>query len=264
MADSAQGAAESTASIYDRASTSWKRTEPVLLSDFTARPFLLDWCEPVAKARVLDLGCGEGYVGRQLRDRGAQSVHGIDISAEMIERAREQEDPTHAVVIRYESRDATDLSHLEPGAFDLVVAVFLFNYVDNAAMTRVMKEVRRVLRPGGRFVFSVPHPALPFQRPEERPFYFSRGDHGYFGGRDTQFEGEIWRRDGESVRVRCVHKTFGDYFTALRTAGFATLPEVEELHVTDEHIAFDPDFFGPLKETPLHVAFRIHTEGGGV
>lgn len=249
---------ETTAAIYDRAADRWQRTAPILLSDFTARPFLLEWCEPAQGLDVLDLGCGEGYVARQLRARGAGSVRGIDVSAEMVERAKRQEaTEEHAVTIAFEAGDASKLDHLEDDAFDLVVAVFLFNYVDRGTMTRVMAEVRRVLRPGGRFVFSVPHPSLAFLRPEERPFYFSRGEHGYFSGRDVQFEGEIWRRDGESVRVRCVHKTFDDYFGALREAGFRTLPEVKELHATEEHLAFDPEFFEPLREQPLHVAFKL-------
>lgn len=249
---------ETTAAIYDRAADRWRRSEPILLSDFTARPFLTEWCEPVRGADVLDLGCGEGYVARNLRDRGAATVHGIDVSAKMIERARVQEvESPGDVPIRFDAGDASDLGHLGDDAFDLVVAVFLFNYLDRAAMTRTMTEVARVLRPGGRFVFSVPHPSLAFLRPEQRPFYFARGESGYFGGRDVQFEGEIWRRDGESVRVRCVHKTFDDYFVALKEAGFRTLPDVKELHATDEHIAFDPDFFEPLREQPLHVAFRL-------
>lgn len=249
---------ETTAAIYDRAADRWRRSEPILLSDFTARPFLAEWCEPVAGTDVLDLGCGEGYVARKLRELGAASVHGIDVSAEMIERARVQEvESPGPVAIRFEAGDATDLAHLADDSFDLVVAVFLFNYLDRAAMTRTITEVARVLRPGGRFVFSVPHPCLAFLRPEERPFYFSRGERGYFEGRDVQFEGEIWRRDGESVRVRCVHKTFDDYFGALKEAGFRTLPDVKELHATDEHIAFDPEFFEPLREQPLHVAFRL-------
>ncbi|MEL6428571.1 MAG: class I SAM-dependent methyltransferase [Planctomycetota bacterium] len=251
MTDAAEP--ETTEAIYDRAAARWERNAPVLLSDFTARPFLLDWCEP-EYARVLDLGCGEGYVARQLGERGARSVHGIDVSAEMVERAKSQA-PDHR--FHFESRDATDLSHLPENGFDLAVAVFMFNYMDTAAMTRVMEEVVRVVEPGGRFVFSVPHPSLPFVRVEERPFYFSPKNNGYFGGRDVQFEGEIWRRDGESVRVRCVHKTLDDYFRALRAAGFQKLPDVHELHVTDEHVAFDPDFFGPLVETPLHLAFRL-------
>ena len=78
---------ETTEASYDQAAARWERNAPVLLSDFTARPFLLEWCEP-EYARVLDLGCGEGYVARQLGERGARSVHGIDVSAEMVERAK--------------------------------------------------------------------------------------------------------------------------------------------------------------------------------
>lgn len=248
---------ESTATIYDRAAGNWQRHEPILLSDFTARPFLLDWCEPVQGAKVLDLGCGEGYVGRQLLERGAASVTGIDVSAEMIENARAQVPAGRESDLTYAVGDATDLAHLEDDSFDLVACVFMFNYVDSAATARTMREVARILKPGGRFVFSVPHPSLAFIRPEEAPFYFAREGRGYFEGRDVQFEGEIWRRDGVSVPVRCVHKTLADYFNGLREAGFRTLPEVEELHVTDEHLAYDPEFFEPLRETPLHLAFRL-------
>jgi SAM-dependent methyltransferase len=248
---------ESTATIYDRAATNWQRSEPILLSDFTARPFLLDWCAPLDGAEVLDLGCGEGYVGRQLLARGAASVTGIDISAEMVENARAQVPEGSEAALDYAVGDAWELAHFADDSFDLVVCVFLFNYLERAQMTATMKEVARVLRPGGRFVFAVPHPSLAFQRAEERPFYFSRGEHGYFDGRDALFEGEIWRRDGVSVPVRCVHKTLDDYFTALREAGFTSLPELKELHATEEHLAFDPDFFEPLRETPLHLAFKL-------
>ena len=248
---------ESTATIYDRAAGNWQRSEPILLSDFTARPFLLDWCAPLDGAKVLDLGCGEGYVGRQLLARGAGSVTGIDISAEMVENAKAQIPEGSGDVLDYAVGDAWELAHFADDSFDLVVCVFLFNYLERAQMTATMKEVARVLRPGGRFVFAVPHPSLAFQRAEERPFYFSRGQHGYFEGRDALFEGEIWRRDGVSVPVRCVHKTLDDYFTALREAGFTSLPELKELHATEEHLAFDPDFFEPLRETPLHLAFQL-------
>ena len=248
---------ESTAAIYDRAATNWQRSEPVLPPDYTARPFLLDWCESVAGARVLDLGCGEGYVGRQILARGATAVHGIDISSEMIENAKAQVPAGREDGLDYAVGDAWDLARCSDDQFDLVLCVFLFNYLERAQMTATMQEVARVLRPGGRFIFAVPHPSLAFQRPEERPFYFSRGEHGYFDGRDVLFEGEIWRRDGVAVPVRCVHKTLDDYFVALREAGFDSLPELKELHATQDHLDLDPDFFEPLRETPLHLAFKM-------
>ena len=46
--------------LYNSTSEGWKREAPAYVSDYTARAFLLDWCEPLAGARVLDIGCGEG------------------------------------------------------------------------------------------------------------------------------------------------------------------------------------------------------------
>lgn len=250
---------ETTAALYNRSSQNWQRGEPILLSDFTARPFLLDWCAPVEGLDVLDLGCGEGYVARQLKQRGAKTLEGIDISEEMIKSAQERE-ASEQLGIRYRAGDASVLEMFEDASFDLVAAVFLFNYLDRAHTEATMTQVNRVLRPGGRFVFAVPHPSLSFMRGEEEPFYFARNGAGYFSGRDQQFEGKIWRRDGVGVAVRCVHKTLDDYFRALHGAGFTRLPDIHELHATDEHLAFDPAFFGPLEDQPLHLAFRIQKE----
>ena len=94
-------------------------------------------------------------------------------------------------------------------------------------------------------------------RAEEPPFYFVREGAGYFSGRDRRFEGRIDRRDGVGVPVRCVHKTLTDYFRSLSAAGFRAMPEVEELGVTEEIRDVDPEWFGPLEDQPLHLAFRV-------
>ncbi|MCH2201671.1 MAG: methyltransferase domain-containing protein [Fuerstiella sp.] len=247
---------ETNAELYNRSASNWQRSEPILLSDFTARPFLLSWCEPVKGQRVLDLGCGEGYIARQLKKRGAGRVEGIDISEEMIAGAIATEQ-TEPLGIRYQVGDASQPTGYDGREFDLVVAVFLFNYVDREQMTSIMKEVFRILRPGGRFVFSVPHPCLPFLHEEQPPFYFKRDGAGYFSARDKIFEGRIWRRDGTSVPVRCVHKTLDDYFHSLATAGFTSLPAIRELYPQPEHLHLDPEFFASLKDKPLHLAFNI-------
>ena len=247
----------STKQLYDERSDDWQRNEPILLSDFTARPFLLKWCEPVKGLDVLDLGCGEGYFARQLKQRGAGKIRGIDVSKEMVKAAAERE-LREKLGIDYFAGDATDLSsNLKSESFDLVVAVFLFNYLDLDHTRRTMSEVFRLLRPGGRFVFAVPHPSLPFLGEKRPPFYFEPDGKGYFSGRDSQFEGEIWRRDGKSVPVRCVHKSLEDYMTALALAGFERMPRLAELRATEEHLAKDPEWFGPLRDLPLHLAFQV-------
>jgi len=243
--------------IYDGHADLWVRHEPILLSDYSARPRVLELCGDVKGMSILDLGCGEGYVGRQLAQRGATSVEGYDVSDGMIDGARKAAAAAGLSNLKYA---VSDLRQAEFGSpqepVDLVVAVFLFNYMDADSMCRILKRTRAVLKPGGRFIFTVPHPLLPWIKPVEKPFYM-RPEGGYLSAVDVPFPGRIWRRDGASVEVQAVHKTFTTYFNALAEAGFTAMPLVEELHITAEHVALDPDFFGPLVDLPLHVAFSL-------
>lgn len=243
-----------TRTLYDSTAARWARHQPSSLSDYTARPQVMALCEPVAGLRVLDLGCGEGYCSRALGRRGAQ-VLGLDLSAGMVDLARQAE-AAEPLGIRYDVADAAAVD-LGTDRFDLVVAVFLFNYLAVEPMRRTMANVHRMLAPGGHFVFAVPHPCFAFMRRAAPPFYFDVGAAGYFSARDTRFPGRIWKRDGSALDVQLVHKTLDDYFEALRLAGFTAMPVVNELRATPEMIVMDPDFFGPLADVPLHLAIKV-------
>ena len=250
---------KSTRSIYDTASPKWARKEKLLLSDFTARPYVLEAIQPLSGRRVLDLGCGEGFVSRQIKVAGAAHVLGVDLSQGMVDQARAEE-ARNPLGIEYRQGDASNLRDVPEEGFDRIAAVFLFNYVSSEAMAEVMRQVRFWLAPGGRFVFTVPHPSLPFMREEAPPFFFRRDGAGYFSGTDRTLEGSIWRRDGVAVPVRCVHKPLEIYFETLREAGWNGMPRVMELRVQPEHVALDRDFFEPLVDQPLHLLFSVEKE----
>ena len=247
---------EFTKKLYNLTASNWVREEPSSLSDFTARPFILKMCEPLRGHKVLDLGCGEGYCTRELSKRGAAQVYGVDISENMIRAAKQQEE-RKPLNISYENACATNLKQFDDNNFDLVVAVFLFNYLSNAQMKQCMSEVVRILRPAGQFIFSIPHPCFPYMRDAEYPFYFKVSDKGYFSQRDQQFTGKIWKIDSTSLDVQLIHKTFEDYFDALRDTGFEKIPILKELRVTPKMIALDPYFFSPIADFPLHAVIKI-------
>jgi SAM-dependent methyltransferase len=241
--------------LYDHTAANWSRHQPSSLSDYTARPQVMALCEPLAGRFVLDLGCGEGYCSRMLSQRGAQ-VLGLDVSPRMIELARQAE-RAEPLGIRYDTADAVAVD-LGEASVDLVVAVFLFNYLDVGQMQQTMAQVHRMLRPGGSFVFAVPHPAFAFMRRElAPPFHFDIGDAGYFSARNRLFGGRIWKREGSALDVQLVHKTLQDYFDGLRLAGFSTMPTVAELTVTRDMVELDEAFFGPLFDLPLHLAVKV-------
>jgi SAM-dependent methyltransferase len=244
-----------TEKLYNATASRWRRRGPNSLSDFTGRPAVFDLCGDVQEQHILDLGCGEGYCARVLMSRGAGHIRGIDISAEMIElaRAQEAEEPlgiefVHSPVLEYVDAQNT---------YDVVLSVFLINYLTIDEMRQVMARAHHFLKPGGRFVFSVPHPAFPLIHDGGAPFYFDYAGHGYFSGRDDKHEGEIHCIDGTALGVQAIHKTVTDYFDGLAAAGFTSMPVVRELGVLPEHMELKPEFFGPVNDMPLHMAFSV-------
>lgn len=243
--------------LYDDAADRWVRRFPTSLSDFTARPIVFQRLSQIAKgARIVDLGCGEGYCARALAEMGAANVYGLDTSSEMIGCAQQAEEEDRYGCLEYHIGSVTALQ-LGDGSVDIALGVFVYNYLSIAEMRSSMAEAFRVLKNGGTFLFTVPHPSLAFMRMNERPFYFDQGDYNYFSGRDASFSGEIWKRDGVPLPVVAKHKVLADFMKGLSAAGFQSLPDIEELGVTPALIEMDTDFFAPLEGIPLHLLFQL-------
>ena len=107
--------------------------------------------------RVLDLGCGPGVSAFALSERiGADAeIVGIDLASRMIARARERHRREHGHLgnVRFEVADATQLPFADH-SFDVAVGhSFLYLVQDRAA---VLREIRRVLVPGGVLVLMEP------------------------------------------------------------------------------------------------------------
>jgi len=103
---------------------------------------------------VLEVGCGSAPCSRWLASQGARAV-GLDLSAGMLTRgisAMAQGGPQVPLV-----QASADALPFAPASFDIVCSAFgAVPFVADSAL--VMAEVARVLRPGGRWVFSVNHP----------------------------------------------------------------------------------------------------------
>jgi SAM-dependent methyltransferase len=104
---------------------------------------------PAPSGRTLDLGCGEGRLGRDLAALG-HDVVGIDASPTMIAAAREV-----APEVELHLADAADLPFAD-ASFALVVAFMSLQDVDDLA--GAMREATRVLAPGGRLCLAIVHP----------------------------------------------------------------------------------------------------------
>jgi SAM-dependent methyltransferase len=109
--------------------------------------------------RVLDVACGNGVFARRLARLGAR-VTATDFSPRFLELARDRS-AVSGEEIDYRLADATDetqLVALGEGEFDAVVCNMAL--MDMPEIAPLFRAVRRLLRPSGRFVFAVPHPAF--------------------------------------------------------------------------------------------------------
>lgn len=122
--------------------------------DLVNTPAFLDALPDINGLRCLDVGCGEGHNTRLLRERGAL-LTALDISEPFITAARDASlksgppiDHVHA--------DATRLP-FAGDTFD--VATAFMSVMDTPDPSAVLRDVARVLRPGGWLQFSITHPA---------------------------------------------------------------------------------------------------------
>jgi ubiquinone/menaquinone biosynthesis C-methylase UbiE len=103
---------------------------------------LLDEVAARAGGAICDLGCGPGHVAGHLH-HATPDVVGIDLSPGMIEEARRRHPD-----VRFEVADMRSLPHVD-GAFAAVVALYSLIHLDDRGLATALREVRRVLRPGG-------------------------------------------------------------------------------------------------------------------
>ena len=102
---------------------------------------------------VLDYGCGKGDLSFRLLERGAAHVTGIDISeAELAEARREASRRGVSGRVTFEVRDAHSTGFAD-GSFDVVTGGSVLHHLD---LDPALREIHRILRPGGRAVFAEP------------------------------------------------------------------------------------------------------------
>jgi ubiquinone/menaquinone biosynthesis C-methylase UbiE len=198
------------------------------------RPAVLDLLGPVAGRRILDVGCGPGLYAEELVRMGAQVV-GLDQSAEMV-RLAGQRVPT----ADFRVHDlAEPLAWLPDDSFDLAIMALVVHHLDDR--TGALREVRRVLRPGGSLVLSTHHPTADWLR---------RGG-SYF---DVEAIEETRHR---GWHVRYWRQPLGDLCAEIADAGFLIERRMEPLPSAElaEH---DPEQFVELSDRPGFIVFRLH------
>jgi len=111
----------------------------------------------VAGARVADIGCGAGYGAQILKEAGAAEVHGCDISKHSLRFARSH----YGSFATFTRQTIVDLREYADDSFDVVFSSEVLEHIKEYGLERqAVRELRRILRPGGLLVVGTPNSEL--------------------------------------------------------------------------------------------------------
>lgn len=173
--------------------------------------------------RAADLGCGTGRTGAWLRGHGITEIDGVDLSAGMLERARER--GVHATLAQGDVRD----TGLASGAYDLVISSLIDEHLPELAP--FYAEAHRLAAPGGTFVLVSYHPQFMMVT-----------------GMPTHYTGA----SGEPLAISTHLHLFSEHVNAGVAAGWR-LTEAAEAVVDDAWLAAKPKW-SELRGQPFTMA----------
>jgi len=171
-----------------------------LLGGDAARQALLDHAAIRSGHRVLDVGCGTGTLAVQVKRLHPDvEVVGVDPDSKALERARRKAERA-SVAVQFDGGYSTELPY-PAASFDRALSSFMLHHLSPDDKDTTLREIRRVLRPGG--VLSLLD----------------------FGGSEPHSRGLVARLLHSSQRLS--DNFGGGILTSVREAGFADVKEVE-------------------------------------
>ncbi|MFI0354913.1 class I SAM-dependent methyltransferase [Actinomadura sp. 9N407] len=212
---------------------------------------VLDAIGPCEGLRILDAGCGEGYLARRLAAMGADVV-GIDAAQGLIDAARSAPatpdgaggaagsgdpaagDPVSGGTVSF-ARASVDAMPVEDDGFDLVVCNHLFSHLRDPS--DAIREFGRVLKSGGRLVILTLHPCF-YTFDAERGATDAVPAARYFAPRGID---QRFMVDGleSPAEITSWLRPLEFYSGTLRDAGFV-IADLREPHPSAEQLRDDP------------------------
>ena len=201
--------------------------------------------------KVLEIGCGGAQCSIAFAKQGAK-VSAIDISTEQLKFAKALAEK-NKVKINFYQGDIKSLKQIKSNSQDIVFSAFALLYVDN--LSKCFKEVKRVLKKKGLFVFSLDHPfygRIDKDTLKIKRSYFDNGKYVEVVSDPTQ-------------KFVMYHHTVSDLVNTLVEAGFnlekMVEPDSRKRHKEDPWYGLWDYTLKSLKAVPPTIIFKARKRG---
>jgi SAM-dependent methyltransferase len=202
------------------------------------RPAVVSLLPPLEGLNIFDAGCGSGWYAAYLVDRGAR-VMAVDSSPKMVsftrQRLRKRADVRLADL-------GQPLEFAADNSFDLVLCPLVMHYLKD--WEAVFTEFGRILKPGGRLIFSTHHPTMDYQLFKVDSYF------------DTVLVEDEWRVG----KVRFYRRPLTAMIDALALTGF-WIERILEPQPSEAFRDVDPEGYQKLKTQPWFIVIRALRAG---
>lgn len=181
--------------------------------------------------KILEIGCGGGQCSISFAKKGARCI-GIDISEKQLEYAKKLA-KKNKVKIDFRLGTFQDLSKIKSKSQDIVFSAFALQYSPN--IKRVFKQIYRILKKNGIFVFSLDHPFYHIINPKNNKIEKSYFKTGKFE------EVEIWP-DKSKHRFIIYRRRVSDLYNTLVESGFIVERILEPISFNEKEWRNDDSF----------------------
>jgi SAM-dependent methyltransferase len=219
-------------------------------------PATLELVGDVRGKKILDFGCGSGIYAKTLTKRGA-IVKGFDISEGMLEIAR-RENPA------LDLRQASGYKIPFKEKFDIVIAALVMDYFKD--WDKVFREVKRVLKKDGIFIFSIGNPVaecadrIPISKFSNKAKYKGKRlrvideKSAYF--KERKIYG-VWKNiNGKDIRMPTYHKTYETIIKTIIRNGFE-ISDYRDCFPIEKGKKLFPEDYSLFSKIPFFCAWKV-------
>ncbi|WP_062263706.1 class I SAM-dependent DNA methyltransferase [Endozoicomonas arenosclerae] len=204
------------------------------------RPSLIAMLPELAGKQVLDLGCGPGVYAEYLIEQGA-TVTAVDASQAMVDIVREK----FGEGVRAYAQDLSQgLPEEQNASYDVIICPLTVHYIEDVSV--LFRDVKRLLKKGGVFIFSTHHPVVDFEVSPSGN-YFKR-----------ELIQEEWDTIGHPVEVSFYRRSLTEWFESLAASGLC-VTLLSEGKPSERMKTLCPDSYKKLSTTPNFIFFKCES-----